>query len=199
MNKLSNKKSKLYSQKGVGKKQITHNINAAYALEILERLANEDAKISKRIEELAPEYLSGVDSDTIAENIFSDLNSIDVEDVWNNSGSTSYGYVEPYELASEMFEDALETYIDDLREYQKLSMAKEAKITCMGILKGIYMFEREATTEFKGWAEDDPRVNFSRVFEVWRERNKDPKKEKEMNEYVKKNFPEWYKDILSNK
>jgi len=55
-----------------------------------------------------------------------------------------------------MFEDALESFIEELKKYKKLSMNKEAKTCCMGILKGIYQFEKESTSEFKDWAVDVP-------------------------------------------
>jgi len=87
-------------------KQVLDKVGTEHANEILQRLADEDAKISKRIQELALEYLTDVDPDGISEDIFYDLNILDVEDVWNNSGSTRYGYVDPYELAFEMFGSA---------------------------------------------------------------------------------------------
>jgi len=51
-----------------------------------------------------------------------------------------------YELASEMFEETLKPYVDAFRKYQKISMGQGAKLYCMGILKGIGKFQREATT-----------------------------------------------------
>jgi hypothetical protein len=184
--------------KNEDKKKVLNNISADSALEILKKLADEDENISKRIEKLAPEYITKVDPDSIAESIFLDLSSLDIEEVWDNSGSTRYGYVEPYELASEMFEETLQTYIDDLKKYQKFSMDEESKLTCMGILKGIYMFKKEATTEFKNYVEDDPYNNFIDIFDDWTEVNKDAKSEKDMCEFIKKNFPEWSKNILKN-
>ena len=177
-------------------KQVLDDVSTEHANEILERLANEDANISKRIQELALEYLTRVDPDDIAEYVFCDLNILDVEDVWENSGSTRYGYVDPYELAFEMFEEALEPYIDDLRKCRKIPMDDEAKRHCMGILKGIDQFEREATTEFKDWAVDAPHGTFMQVFEEWREGNTNPKNLEEMDEFIKSNFPKWYKGIL---
>ena len=106
------------------------------------------------------------------------------EDVWNNSGNMRYEYIDPNELAFEMFEESLEPYIDDLRKCQKLSMDEEAKLHCMGILKGIDKFEREATTEFKDWAVDDPYENFIQVFEEWKKENKNPKNLEEMDEFI---------------
>ena len=75
------------------KKQIIEDIRAKYAYEILNRLANEDAKISKRIEELSFEYLREVNPDDVADSVFHDLDSLEVEDVWDNSGGTRHGYV----------------------------------------------------------------------------------------------------------
>ncbi len=95
-----------------------------------------------------------------------------------------------------MFEEELEPYVDELRKCQKLSMDEEAKYYCMGILKGIYKFEREATTEFQDWAVDDPHDNFIQVLKEWGKGNKDSKNLEEMDDFVKKNFPEWYEDIL---
>ncbi|HUD44547.1 MAG TPA: hypothetical protein VMR41_03335 [Patescibacteria group bacterium] len=198
MNKTFQKKNKLSNSRSKNIKQILNNINADSALEILKKLADEDINISEKIEELALGYLTEVNPDSIAENIFNDLNSLEVEEVWDNSGSTRDGYIAPYELASEMFEETLETYLEELRKYQKLSMNKEAKLTCMGILKGLYMFKKKATTEFKGYVEDDPYTNFTEVFEEWAEMNKDPKIEKNMYEFVIKNFPEW-SNVLKNK
>jgi len=177
------------------KKQIIDDIRAKYAYEILNRLANEDAKISKRIEELAFEYIKEVNPDYIADNVFSDLVSLEVEDVWDNSGGTRHGYVDPYELASEMFEEVLEPYLEELRKFQKLSMDEEAKLHCMGILKGIYKFEIDATTEFQDWSGDDPHVYFMQVFEGWEKGNKDHQNLEEMHMFIKKNCAKWYKDI----
>ncbi len=196
MTQKPTKNSTLPPSKTTINKQVLDKVGTEHANEILQRLADEDATISKRIQELALEYLTDVDPDGISEDIFYDLNILDVEDVWKNSGSTRYGYVDPYELAFEMFEEVLEPYIDDLRKCQKLSMDEKAKLHCMGILKGIDQFEQEATTEFKDWAVDAPNENFIQVFEEWRKDNKNPKNLKEMDGFINKNFPEWYESVL---
>jgi len=196
MTQKPTKNSTLPPSKIAINKQVLDNVSTEHAEEILERLAGEDAKIAKRIQELALEYLMGVNPDDIAENVFCDLDILDVEDVWKNSGSTRYGYVDPYELAFEMFEEVLEPYIDDLRKCQKLSMDEKAKLHCMGILKGIDQFEREGTTEFQDWAVDAPHEKFIQVFEEWSKENKNPNKLQEMDEFIKINFPKWYESVL---
>jgi hypothetical protein len=58
------KKNKISSASKISeKKQIIDDIRAKYGYEILTRLADEDAKISKRIEELAFEYMREVNPD----------------------------------------------------------------------------------------------------------------------------------------
>ena len=196
MTQESTKNGTLPPSKPAINKQVLNDVSSEHAHEILIRLADEDAKISKRIEEMALEYLTDVDLDGIAENVFCDLDILDVDDVWKNSGSTRYGYVDPYELAFEMFEEALAPYVDELRRCRKISMDEEAKLHCMGILKGIDMFEQEATTEFKDWAVDDPHENFIRVFKEWKKENNNLKNLEEMDGFIKKNFPKWHRSIL---
>lgn len=195
MKKMAKKENRSPAYMKTKKKQILEEVRSRYAYDILKKLAGEDAKISKRIEEITLEYLEEVDPDQIAESVFSDMVSLAVEDVWDNSGSTRDGYVDPNELASEMFEEALEPYIDEFEKCLELSMAEEAKLHCMGILKGLYKFDKEATTEFQDWAVDDPHDNFRHILEEWRNRNRDPKDLEEMDEFFKKNCPEWYNDL----
>jgi enamine deaminase RidA (YjgF/YER057c/UK114 family) len=78
-----------------------------------------------------------VDIKDIASLVYFDLDSIEVEEVWDRSGRTRNGYVEPTEMAFQMFEEALEPFLEEMKKYLKLSMFVEAKEYCMGILRGI--------------------------------------------------------------
>ena len=51
--------------------------------------------------EASHEILSA-DKETIASAVYLELNRLDVEELWDRSGSTRHGYVEPNEMASEM-------------------------------------------------------------------------------------------------
>jgi hypothetical protein len=196
MNKIAKKDTKSTAPSKEERENILNDISSKYAYEILKKLADEDVKISKRIEELALEYLVEVAPDDIAESVFDDLESLQVEDVWDNSGGTRHGYVDPNELASEMFEEAIEPYVEEMRKCLALLRYDEAKLHCQGILKGLYKFENEGLTEFKDWATDDPNTYFIQVFDEWKEGNKNPEHLEEMQIYVKKNFQDWYTDIM---
>ena len=169
---------------------ILDKISADDGLVILNKLAK-DTFLLKRIEHAALEYFKEVEVEDIADEVFYKLDSLEVEDVWEQSGSTRYGYVDPYEKAWEMFEDAIEPYLDELRKCQDLKMDEEAKKYCMGILKGIYRFEKESNNEFKDWAVDAPGENFKRVFNEWKKRCTNLNDIIETKKFIKKNFPDW--------
>jgi len=190
---MAKKSKKQYEAKIETKKEnILDKINPDVAFAILEILAREDTSIAKRIEKIAMEQLREIDVDDIASQLYFELDSIPVEDVWENSGSTRYGYVEPTELAWEMFEEALEPFLEELKKYQGLSMDVEVKKCCMGILKGIYKFEKESNSEYKDWAVDAPKDFFRSVQSDWKKSSKNKKDVQKMEEFVKKNFQGWY-------
>jgi hypothetical protein len=57
--------------------------------------------------------------------------------------------VDPYDLASEMFEEAIEPYVEEMRKCLALFRYEEAKLHCQGILKGLYKFEKEGSEEMQ--------------------------------------------------
>ncbi|MBU2574298.1 MAG: hypothetical protein KKH28_09510 [Elusimicrobia bacterium] len=158
----------------MGKKDILAAVSPEEALAVLNELTK-DPRIRKRAEEVALAVVGDVDIDTVAEEVFYELDSIAVEDVWDNSGATRDGYVEPGEYAWQLFENALKLFEEHLRKCHKLSLVKQAKLQCMGILKGIWRFESESKSEFKDWATDAPAENSARVFDEWKKRSKNPK------------------------
>jgi len=160
-------------------KNIFDAISADDALAILRLLAKEDTKIAKKIEQIAIEYLSDVDIEDIASEVYFELDSIEVEEVWDRSGRTRNGYVEPTEMAFQMFEDALEPFVEEMKKYQKLSMFVEAKNYCIGILRGICSFEEESTSEYKDWAVDAPAEFFGWILDGWKKGQKGVTEEEE--------------------
>ena len=47
-------------------------------------------------------------------------------------------------------------------------MHQEAKLYCMGILKGIYQYEEDSGSEFKDWATDVLGESFGYIFQTSR-------------------------------
>ncbi len=166
-------------------------ISSDDAFDILRLLAREDQKIAKRIEQIAIEYLESVDIEDIAFEVYFALDSIEVEEVWDRSGNTRDGYVDPTEMAWQIFEDALAPFRDEVIKYQRLSMYDEAKKCCLGILEGIYKFEKESPSEYKDWAVDAPREYFTQVLKEWKSGQNNPEDVVEVEDFIKKNFAGW--------
>jgi len=90
---MAKRKGKTNSARST-KKDILTTITQNEAFTILKSLAKEDENIKKRIEQLAIEYLEDVDVEEIADAVYFDLDLIEVEDLWDRSGSTRDGYVD---------------------------------------------------------------------------------------------------------
>lgn len=166
-------------------------ISSDDAFDILSLIAREDQKIAKRIEQIAIEYLKSVDIEDIAFEVYFALDCIEVEEVWNRSGNTRDGYVDPTEMAWQIFEEALYPFRDEVIKYQRLSMYDEAKKYCLGILEVIYTFEKESSSEYKDWAVDAPREYFEQVLKEWKNGQNNPEDAAEVEDFIKKNFAGW--------
>lgn len=70
-------------------------------------------------------------------------------------------------------------------------MANAAKYCCMGILKGIYMFENQPGSQYKNLVEDAPGIYFEDVLNIWEENCNIHEDLEEMENFIKNNSPLW--------
>jgi len=61
----------------------------------------------------------------------------------------------------------------------------------MGLLKGIYLFEKESSIEYKDWAADVPKNYFGCILDEWKKRPDSQEDNAEVDKYIKENFPGW--------
>ena len=73
------------------------------------------------------------------------------------------------------------------------SRVQVTKSYCMGVLKGIYMYEHTSNSEFKDWATDIPGECFRDLLDKWKKRSKKKSDIKEMNEFLMKECNNWMK------
>lgn len=89
----SNKHSR--AENKTKKTNILDEISNYDALAIIKILARNDESIAKKLEQTAIKYLSRADIKDIASQVYSELDALEIEDVWDRSGSTREGYVDP--------------------------------------------------------------------------------------------------------
>lgn len=171
--------------------EILETLTAADALAVVRHLARQDAEMIDRITKAAMEILSNVDVDRIAAEVQAELEGINVDEVFHRAGATSHGYLDPGDAAWEVFEDVLRPFEEEVKKYRQLSMNREANHFCMGILKGLYDFDKESTSEYKEWAADVPGESFSSILQDWQKWPPERKDVAEMGEFLERNCPDW--------
>ena len=80
-----------------------------------------------------------------AELLLSDLELLDIHDVWENAGSTRYGYVDPNDLAEEMALEVIQPFLD---EWQQLENEEDKKTHALELIKGLELFQA-SSSKFK--------------------------------------------------
>jgi hypothetical protein len=133
---------------------IINELSGEDAKRILRILADEDGKTAARIDTLAEEFFETVDHLQISDSVFWELNSLNVEDLWDHSGKTRYGYVEPCDEAYNMVELVLDQYIAEYEKYIRLDKRHAAMEFMIGLIYGINEFDTNGRSEFRDWAED---------------------------------------------
>ena len=169
------------------------------ALTILRLLAKSNKTLQKRIEEIAEKSIRSIDIEGTSMEVYAALDFLDIENVWDQSGAKSYGYVSPEDKAVEVIEEELEPFYQEVFRFSKLEMHEEAKLYCMGVLKGIYRYDQESKAEFKDWVQDVPGECFSYLLREWEKRNSYKTASQEMHSFIERECSEWAQWIQSIK
>lgn len=169
----------------ISNKDILEMIKPHDAVQILRQLSKQSNELREKIRQLAMEILNDVDPESITDDVYTELDGLDVEELWNRSGKTRHGYVDPADEAYEMFEEVIKPFIDEMKRYQKMGLNKEAKNYCVGIIKGITKFDEKSDSQFSEWAVDIPSEYLSTVVDEWKNDNPNVDEVKEIEELIK--------------
>jgi len=172
-------------------KNILASLSNEQAAIILKQLWDHGGDIRKSILAEAEKILCSVDVDEIARDILFTLDLIDVHKLWDRPGYSHDEYTSPEEMAYEMVEEELSPYLNQIDTYHKLGMHNEEKLYCMGVLKGLYFYKKEAKSEFRNWAVDIPVELFGSLLERWRKRTRAHQQKSEMDDFLRATCPDW--------
>lgn len=155
--------------------------------QILRSLIRQYPEIAARAEELAEEILLDVDIEDIANSLADDLNGPAIEAVWDSSGGTRDGYVDPSERAYEMLEEIINPYIDEMKIYILRDMKDQSRDYCAAILLGMHKFETEYSSLVLGEVPDFCYDMSQYVREKWEESVEDEEQVKLLSGFLEEN------------
>jgi hypothetical protein len=121
--------------------------------------------------EMVKSCLADIGVNEIVEQVFKSLNGIQIEEFWNNSEKSYWGYQEPTEVAYDMIHDAISHYVQKMKDYRNLGMKKEEKTYCMGIISGLLRYGIDGTNEFHEAVPDDPYTIADDMLYDWKKEN----------------------------
>jgi hypothetical protein len=166
------------------------------ALDVLQRLAQEKGTVATAFLTEAKRVLATVDVEEVADEVFGQLDMIDVQDCWDRAGSHRDGYTAPDEAAVQMLEEELQPFVDQVERYRSLGMAKQEQAYCMGVILGTYRYENESKSEFKDWCTDIPIECAGGLLNDWRKRNRNAAAAGAMDEFIRQRCPDWAKHMI---
>lgn len=153
------------------------------ARQVLMTLLEDNPSFIPKAAEIARDLLSGIDEEEVSAEVCDALSDLDVHDLWQQSGKTRHGYVDPYEHSYEMMEEKIEPFLDALDRYLEREMIDEALSYTRGIIRGICVYMFEEAGEFADWAVDSEDGLTYDVIERWKQRNNDPAHIEALEEY----------------
>jgi hypothetical protein len=145
-----------------------HTLSTDEAKLVLRDMLDNDPLLLKQAYETAIKIAGNVNADDIKNDVFYSLNSLDEDTLSGRSGRTQYGYVDPGDAAWEMFEEELDTFIDEMKKNQKRGLTGIAKTYCIGIIKGLMEYDKKSNSNFYDWVQDAPGEYIDNVIDEWK-------------------------------
>lgn len=167
------------------------DLNPDTAKRVLATLYAENPSLRELVSSTVERILGKIDWLDISEELLVALESIDVSDVWDNAGGDDFGYTDPIDAASDLAEEEILPFRQEMRRYLRLNRPDLARRYCYGMLHGVYRFALESESKFKEYADDSLSYHFDAVLREWRERDLDNEDKEEIGRFLEKYCPQW--------
>jgi len=177
-------------------KNLLSKLTGEQALDVLQRLSDGKGAVGDAVLAEAERVLAAVDVEEIANEVFEQLDMIDVQDCWDKAGRHRDGYTGPEEAAVQLLEEELQPFVDQVERYHSMGMTKQEQDYCMGVILGTYRYEKESKSEFKDWCVDIPVECAGCLLDEWRERNRAASATTAMDEFIRQRCPDWAKHMI---
>ena len=138
------------------KKGALDRLSGDEAATVLRLFMERHPELRKEMESLAASVLGDVSIEDVADAVEDAVRSLDLDDLSSRAGRHRYGYVEPSQAASDLVEEAVMPFIEDIKRRAEAGQKAAAMNTCFGVVLGLYRLRDRHGDEFLGWAVDSP-------------------------------------------
>jgi len=146
------------------------SLNAFEASRVLNDLLEADSGLVQKAYECAVKVAADVDPESICDAVYTCLSMLHFDDL-NGRAGTQGGYLSPYEAACELFEETLTHFVGEIVINWERGLPAAAKACCIGIVKGLQMYDEDPDSEFGGWVEDVTGEFINSVVKEWKNGN----------------------------
>lgn len=126
------------------------------AAAVLNQLLDKHPELKSEAARLASQLISATSIEDVAQEIYIEITSVDLEALNGRAGSHSWGYVEPSEAANELLTEAVEDRVEEMQRSLELGLLAPAEALCAGIVHGLYRARDSKSDGALGWAVDFP-------------------------------------------
>lgn len=141
---------------------------------VLIHLIRSNPSLVEEATAIARDLVSGIDEGEIADEVCHALSDLDVHQLWEESGSSHNGYMDPYEHSYTMMEEIIQPYCREMEIFLDREMKDEAVSYARGIIRGICGYIRDEAGEFADWSLDNENGLTQTIIEQWKVKCPDP-------------------------
>jgi len=120
------------------------------AIDVLHRLTKEGGAVADAALAEAKHVLAAVDIDEIADQLFFQLDMIDVQNCWDRSAATRNGYTSSEDTAMKLIDEELQPFHDQMKHYHELGIDEQERDYCIGTILGLYRYESGIQVRVQG-------------------------------------------------
>jgi hypothetical protein len=169
------------------------SLDGEEAIAILISLAKKDAQFAKAVRTDLDHRFSEVSIEEVANLVFSSLNSVPIEDCWEQAGKTRWGsYRDVDDVAYDIANDIMRLFAKEISRFGKLGGKKLERLYLQGVILGLYLYQTEVNSDFSICIEEFPRNAAESLIHKWLDLHKEEHQEIEnLHIFLSTTCPEW--------
>lgn len=163
------------------------------AIHILRKMAKEDSRCKDMILSEIHSIFSEVSVESVAKAVFDSLDSVPIEDCWEQAGETRWGtYRDVGDVAYDIASDIMRIHVQEMERYGKLGGTKVGRMYLQGILLGLHTYRSEADSDFSIYIEELPDNRAEDLIKSWLRIHPESEQEtKHLRAFIEDQCPDW--------